>query len=123
MRYVKKADIIYITALVFAILGFVAVLFFVSYKHNSDKVIIEVAGEVYGEYSLYEDRIIEINELGHNIVVIENGTVYMEHADCPDQVCVEHYAIRSNLGTIVCLPNQVIVYLDAENYSEVDVMS
>lgn len=122
MKYIKKADIIYISLLVLLILGFIGVLFFTTYKH-SDKVIIEVAGEVYGEYSLYEDRRIEIDELGHNVVVIEDGIVYMESADCPDQVCVEHYAIRSNLGTIVCLPNQVIVYLDANNYSEVDVMS
>ena len=48
-------------------------------------------------------------KVGKCIMVIENGEVYMESADCPNQICVHHSAISHNGETIVCLPNRVII--------------
>ena len=42
-------------------------------------------------------------------VEIRNGEVCMIEADCPDQICVHTRAIDAHGGSIVCLPNQVIL--------------
>ena len=44
-----------------------------------------------------------------NTVVVENGTVRVDHADCPDQICVDQGAISNGTVPIVCLPNKLII--------------
>ena len=45
---------------------------------------------------------------GENVIVAENGTVFVESADCPDQVCVRHGPLGAG-GPIVCLPNRLVI--------------
>ena len=47
----------------------------------------------------------------HNSVRIEPGCVYMEQADCPDQLCVKTGKISKMGVPIVCLPNKVVVQI------------
>lgn len=68
---------------------------------------ITVAGDVYGTYSLSRDQEISIGDT--NICRIEDGQVSMIWADCPDQICVHTRAIASGGGTIVCLPNRIVL--------------
>lgn len=68
---------------------------------------ITVAGDVYGTYSLSQDQEISIGDT--NICRIEDGQVSMIWADCPDQICVHTRAITSGGGTIVCLPNRIVL--------------
>lgn len=72
---------------------------------NGSRVEITVDGEVYGVYDLDQDQTIEIGET--NICRIEDEEVWMEWADCPDQLCVHQKKISSSNETIVCLPNRV----------------
>lgn len=122
MKYIKKADIIYISTLVLTILGFSGFLVFGNFG-NSDTVTIEVDGEIFGQYNLNINQQIDIDVIGHNTVVIEDGKVYMSCADCPDKVCMSHYPITSNLGSIVCLPNKVVVSLNSVNDNGVDLVT
>ncbi len=46
---------------------------------------------------------------GCNIVVIENGTVRVAEADCPNQDCVNQGSISKAGQQIVCLPHQLTV--------------
>ena len=49
-----------------------------------------------------------------NVLVIEDGRVYMESASCPDKLCVKQ-GIRSQVGeTIVCLPHRLAVTVISE---------
>ena len=57
---------------------------------------ITVDGELYGTYSLSEDRTVEIGD--GNVCRIENGQVTMIRADCPDQLCIHQKAIGSGGG-------------------------
>ena len=69
-----------------------------------------VDGELYGEYSLQENQTIEIRETtGYNRLVIDQNSVKMLEADCPDQYCVKHSAITGTNETIVCLPHKLTV--------------
>ncbi len=68
---------------------------------------ITVDGELFGVYFLEQDQVISIGE--HNECRIEDGSVKMIHADCPDQLCVHQKAVDKNGGTIICLPNRVVI--------------
>ncbi|MCR5073375.1 MAG: NusG domain II-containing protein [Clostridiales bacterium] len=51
---------------------------------------------------------------GGNRIVIRNGDVYMEYADCRDQVCVKEGKAKPG-KPLVCLPNHVIVTVTASD--------
>ena len=46
---------------------------------------------------------------GRNVVVIENGMVFVSEANCPDQICVKHKPLNQTADPIVCLPNSLVV--------------
>ena len=48
-------------------------------------------------------------DLGSNVVCAERNGVCMEHADCPDGLCIKQGKITKGGRSIVCLPNKVIV--------------
>ena len=80
-------------------------------------MIVSVSGEIYGKYPLNENRIIDVNEnKGHNRIVINDGKVYMEEADCPDKYCVSQGKISKTGEIIVCLPHKLSV--EIKNQSE-----
>lgn len=81
------------------------------YKKNDGKTVrIQIDGEEYSVYSLFEDKEIIIEEKrGKNIVKIEAGKVSMIYADCPDQYCVHHAPIHDSYEPIVCLPHRLVV--------------
>lgn len=68
---------------------------------------ITVNGEEYGIYPLSKDREIAIGDT--NICRIQKGVVHMTEASCPDHLCIKQKAIDKNGGTIVCLPNRVVL--------------
>lgn len=39
----------------------------------------------------------------------------MTEADCPDHLCMKQKAVDSTGGTIVCLPNKVVIEGEKEN--------
>lgn len=48
-------------------------------------------------------------ELGTNLVVVENGTVRVSEADCPNHDCVDQGAISKAWQQIVCLPHKLTI--------------
>ena len=54
--------------------------------------------------------------------VIENGKVYMKEANCPDRLCVHSKAIDEKGGSIVCLPNKVVLEVISNN-RDIDTMT
>ena len=113
----KKKDIILvIVILVIALIAFGAKLLF---SEKGGEAIITVDGKVYGTYSLDQDQTIKVDD--HNTVVIKDGVVHMEDADCPDKLCIKQGKIDSNGEKIVCLPNKTIVEVKSEKQSEEDV--
>lgn len=68
---------------------------------------ITVDGTLYGEYSLMEDQEIAIGDT--NVCRIQDGTVRMIQADCPDQLCIHQTPVDEQGGSIICLPNKVVI--------------
>ncbi len=112
----KKKDIILIgTILLIALISYLVIHF--RSNNTGNIVIVSVSGEIYGKYPLNENRIIDVNEnKGYNRIVINDGKVYMEEADCPDKYCVSQGKISKTGEIIVCLPHKLSV--EIKNQSE-----
>lgn len=111
MRKIRKNDIIMIA---FLLLICVVIQFYNVYKRNSgnenSRVIISAFGKEYKNLPLNENNEIIIeNGNMKNIIVIENGEVYMKDANCDEGLCLRQDKISRPGESIVCLPNKVKV--------------
>jgi hypothetical protein len=99
---VRIADLVLVVLVVVSIvLGFRAY----SIEPNDAKAVVYKNGIVIGEYSLHQDRIIDIDE--HNSIAIKDGMIGMISSDCPDKRCVKQGYTKSM--PIICLPNRVVI--------------
>jgi len=58
---------------------------------------------------------IDTPDSGYNVVTIQDGTIFMSEANCPDLICVHTGVLRSENVPIVCLPHKVIIhFVDGE---------
>lgn len=76
-------------------------------RGNHQTIRITVNGKEYGTYSLSEDQVIKIGDT--NVCEIKDGKARMTEADCPDHLCLRQRAIGESGGTIICLPNKVVI--------------
>lgn len=119
---IKKADIVLF--LVILITGLAVSVISLGDSAEGDNVVVTVDNEVYGIYSLAEDRVIEVHQQGHtNNITIKDGVVSMTYSDCANQVCVNTRPIANTSDSIVCLPNRVIVEITSDEGGEVDVIT
>lgn len=121
----KKKELIFLVVLALSAAALWAGSRFFS-KDSNDMIQITVGGELFGTYSLDEEQTIEINDT--NICEIKNGEAKMIHATCPDHLCMEQNPVDSHGGTIVCLPNKVVIEggesaSSDDNFPELDAVS
>ena len=104
----KKNDLIFI-AVILAVTVTVGLCFFLI-RAEGDAVVVTLDGEEIGRYSLSVDRVVDISDGNSlNRLVIKDGKAYVEYADCPDGICVNHRPISRDGESIVCLPNRVVI--------------
>lgn len=107
--------------LVFAILliAGIGILYLFVFRESGNTVVVTVDGKEYGRYLLSENVTIDIrsgeNLSESNLLVIENGKVYVKSATCPDGICVGHRPIFRNGESIICLPNRVVITVIIDN--------
>ena len=122
MEHIKKrigaADIVLLAAV--AALGVLLILLPRLASPGEGFVIIEADG-TRTEYPLDRDRREALVSNGIALtVVIENGQVYVESAECPDKVCVDAGRISSPGRSIVCVPAKVSVRIGAKEGGDED---
>ena len=116
-KIIRAADLLLLAVFIAAAVA----IWFAVPSAGGQTVVIRAGGRVHGIYPLDVDRVIEIREDGYNNrIVIEDGSVYMEEANCPDRLCVRMGRANGN-GAIVCVPNRVIVEFDTQ--SDLDALS
>ena len=98
------ATLIIVCAAAFLIINFVV-------KKDDITAVVKVDGNIVYMLPLDKNASVTVEgyQGGSNTVVIENGTVYMKDADCPDKLCEKTGKISKNGETIVCLPHRVVV--------------
>jgi len=109
----------------FILLGFIIICAGLSFalfgakRESGAYVRIEVNSEVVNVLPLNQDTELVLEEpageyAGKNIVVIQDGRVHVEEADCRDQICV-HQGEKSQVGdTIICLPHRLVITVVGE---------
>lgn len=115
---IKKGDF-FIAAIVIVIS--LAGYFFTGFATFGEekKVVIESEGEIFAEYPMTENIVVDVK--GHNKVEITPEYVRVIYADCPDKIDVRQGKISSPGSLIVCAPNKMTVRITGE--SEIDAVS
>ncbi len=116
----KKKEIMLAAAILLAALLLWGILTLIK-PSGGDTLRITVNNQLYGEYSLKEDQTIRIGQT--NICEIKDGAVRMVKADCPDHLCMKSEAVTGEGGTIVCLPNRVILEVISSNSQAPDTVA
>jgi len=93
-------------------------------KTDAQKAVVTITcdSETIGQYSLECTADIPISTTyGTNLVHIENGSVSVTAADCPDRYCVNHAPITDSREPIVCLPHKLVVKIQISSREESEV--
>lgn len=120
----KKADWI----LIICIVLFAGATGLWSYLNRAAKlgeagmqVVVTIDGEEYQRFSLAEDTRLELpTSHGNSVLVISDGSCFMESAHCPDQICVKHKPIQVTGESIICLPYKIVVSIEGRNETKYD---
>ena len=115
-----RIDIIVVSAIL--IISLSVLIIFNLTRTPGATVYVEINGETVAEYSIYENGVYPLNG-GTNVLVIENGSAYLNYSDCPDHTCERTGKIRYVGETIVCLPNRVSITIKGESADGVDFVS
>ena len=85
-------------------------------SEDGTRAVVRVRGEIVRTLPLDRDARAEIvTEWGTNVVVVEDGRVFVEAADCPSQTCVRT-APASLVGQrIVCAPHFLTVTVEGDS--------
>ncbi len=105
----KKGDLL----LVFILILAVALTVYLSHTNNANDVCIYINGSLKYTYSINSDITVDLSNDGIDMqIVISNGKVYVAHSDCKEQLCVHQTPITKDGGSIVCLPNRVVIRVE-----------
>ncbi len=114
MTGVKKAKK-YIPALIVIAVALAAgciYLYFAGKAGNAHTAVITLDGAVIREIDLLtapDETFTVESERGSNVIRVENGTIRVIEASCPDKICVNHGELVSEQLPIVCLPNRLVI--------------
>lgn len=116
-----RNDIILVVSLLLAV-SLIGIAVFLS-GADGESVTVTLDGREWGTFPLSSDAQIEIisGEGGdsYNVLVIENGEAYVREASCPDGICSAHRPISRTGESIICLPNKVVVTVNAQGDEDI----
>ena len=107
-----------LVALAVALLAVVTALLFYLPRTQRDQLtaVITQHGQVVRRVALSgmdKEQVIELDDGTYHLTVrVSADGAYVSHSDCPTQDCVHTGAISRAGQSIVCLPAQVVVYLE-----------
>lgn len=125
---IKKWDIILIVALL--VLSWlpegIAFVTGANLLQGGTVAVVQVHGSVYKEIPLSEhhgtDTFTIHTEEGYNKVVVQDQTIGIVEADCPDKICIQEGFISNPGETTVCLPHKVMIEIRSTATEEPDII-
>lgn len=113
----RRVDIIVIASLL--LLSLLVSIFVLVLRRDGATVEVTIDRKVVATYPLSLNATYELNG-GTNVIVIENGKVYMTYSDCPDHKC-EKMGKKKYIGqSISCLPNRLSVKITGASDDALD---
>lgn len=119
-----KNDIILIIFLL-VIVCFIGTFIYLFNRNNTELYVeICVNGRINDRFILEtgNDSRKELNLETGNVLIVENGAVYIKDADCPDKLCVKQGKITKAGQSIICLPNKLVVRIVGNDDDGLDVV-
>lgn len=104
MKHKRRNTIILISVLLAA--AVIGLLLLRLVPRGGKTVLIKKDGTAVYSCPIKEDKTVALEG---NTVVIKDGFVFMEGADCGNQLCVKQGKISKTGESIVCLPNLITV--------------
>lgn len=118
MNTITWGDKILVAALIFCTVGSLFALSL--FASHGSTVIVELKGMVVYKGDLNEDRKVTLHgAYGDVRVRIDQGKVAVVYADCPNKICVRTGWRFLGGDVILCVPNQVLVRIEADRTTEV----
>ena len=106
---IRKADILLVGfLLVSAALSFLIIR---AGSTDGSYAVVWVEGAETSKYRLSRNGRYVLNG-GTNTMVIEDGKVHMEDAECPDKLCIHMGTISYTGQAIICLPNKLVITIE-----------
>ena len=123
----RRANVIAVCVLVVCVAGAYALWRAWSAGAGSAGDLVAVVVDMSGEetvLALDEDSKTTFScDDGYNTVVVSDGEVWVDEADCPNQDCVEMGHVGSVGEEIVCLPHELVIEVKSDTEeADYDVM-
>lgn len=117
-----KSDILLIGFILITALGIWLFSYFKKNDTSESEVVVILDGNQIGRYSLSENNTITIREAdkNYNLILINESTVKVTDANCPDKLCVRQKSISKNGESIICLPHKLVITIDSPEESDID---
>jgi len=117
--FVKKDILIFIILAVFLSVLFGGVLYI--YNKKGDDAYIYSDGELIKIMPLNTNDEFLYEYDGHyNIIIVENGYIYVKESDCDDKVCIIKGKINKVGDSIICLPHKLVITIKGEGDNPAD---
>ncbi len=86
--------------------------------------VVKVDGKIICQLPLAEERVVMIDGKNHIRlkVVVDRGSVFVEHSDCPDKICEQKGRIDKVNENIICLPARTVIEIQGTEVDMVDVV-
>lgn len=111
-KFIKKADMIFIAAVLCVCIFFLA---WRSFSTQSVTAVIYADGREYERIELDEGVERTVVPVEGVVIRIKDGSVWFESSDCPDELCVKTGRLNRAGDTAACLPKGVVIKLEGEN--------
>lgn len=125
LRLIKLGDIVIVVFLVISVVVSSGWFWFGGNFQNNGYVVVEIKGEVVKELEFPsgdETKIVEVDvPRGEAEIVLENNRVRVKEMPtdvCPRGICSATGWIEHQGETIVCVPNQMTVYIEGATEEE-----
>lgn len=119
-----KADLVVI-GVVLAAACLCYIVFYFSGGSKPGVIEIMQDGQLLETGSLTENKTIPVLDEagGYNLILINEGSVKVTDADCPDKLCVRQKSISRNGESIICLPHRLVVQIKSGEEGELDAVA
>jgi len=117
----KKKNIILFGGLLLLI-GVAFLIRGVLYSGQEAYIEIVCENEVRYTFDMDETKTIRVEhpDGSYNVVCIEQGTVWVEDADCDNHDCIKQGRISKVGQSVICLPHQMVIRIVGTQDSEYD---
>lgn len=118
----KRYRFDFIVIIIFIVIALISGLA-VNLKRKSGEGSVEIISdtEVIRVLSLAEDGEYPIkNGEDLNIIKISGGCVWVESANCPDELCVRQGKISKNGQSVICLPHRLVIRIVSDKENKAD---